>query len=77
MILIKLFVLGFLLGTLGIQIIEGISTIIIMLSELVKAKISTSIAKCNIEIDSLDGCNNKMPAIGFATPTEEEGESND
>lgn len=74
MIPIKIFILGFLLGTIGTQIIEGINNIFFMLVELIKAKISASIAKCNNEIDSLDNSAIKLPAIGFVASTEE-GES--
>ena len=78
MIPIKIFILGFLLGTIGTQIIEGINNILFMLVELAKAKISASIAKCNNEIDSLDNSAIKLPATGFVASTEEgESEIND
>lgn len=72
-------VIGLLLGTIGLTLIESFNEIIACLVELFKAKISVKIMKCNSIIQELSNSQGeeKIHAIGFATNFEEDDEDDE
>ena len=62
------FIFGFLLATIGVNLIDGISTLIVCVVELAKAKISIKIAEYNSKITELSiNKEDNKNSIGFKT----------
>lgn len=68
-----LFISGIVFATVGINILNCLSDLIINLTELVKSKVALYVAKKNAQITELvDQPNSTVRAIGFITNTEED-----
>ena len=63
--------MGFLLGTIGITIVDAICQIITYLLELIKASLNVKITKYNKIVHQIhEEEETKAPVIGFHIPTE-------
>jgi hypothetical protein len=69
--MLKYFIIGAVLATLGISVLNSITELIISFIELLKAHISVQIMKCNSKIQELQADKNNTRAIGFALSEEE------
>lgn len=71
-------IIGFLLATIGMTILNCVGELISVITELIKAHISVGIMTCNDKIDKLhssqEETNTRARAIGFATTFEEDEE---
>lgn len=67
---------GFLIGTVGLSVLMGLSELISTFMEFLKAKLSVKIVECNIRINELNNNTQETHTrvIGFATTSEEEEE---
>jgi hypothetical protein len=70
--MLKYLILGAVLSILGIPLLSSITELIITYIELLKARISVKIVKCNAKLES----NEDIRVIGFAT-SEEDREDDD
>lgn len=68
-----LFILGIVFATVGINILNCLSDLIINLTEVVKSKVALYVAKKNAQITELvDQSDSTVRAIGFITNAEED-----
>ena len=75
MIPILNFILGFLLGSLGISLLQCFIDCIYTVTELIKSKLTVKIAEYNLEMEqSLQEARPVERAIGFSTADEGEQE---
>ena len=75
MISINTFVLGLLLGIIGVPICGYLVDMIAYVTELVKAKISVKIAECNQAVSKLETPQEEQTkTIGFSIPMPDEEE---
>lgn len=74
--MIHYLILGFLLATIGMTVLNCIGEIISAITELIKALISVGIMSCNAKINKLTPQEeeSKTRAIGFAINSIEEDE---
>lgn len=72
-------ILGFIIATIGFTLLNGLSDILSVLVELIKAIISLKIVQCNVAINKLNNSieKNTTRVIGFNTTFEEEEEENE
>lgn len=69
-------IIGFLLATVGITVLNCVVDLISAITELAKAHIGLHIVKCNTEIEKLNSSQEGMSrAIGFATTFQEDEEN--
>ena len=68
--------IGFLIGILGVPVLDRLVDLISTIIELLKAKISEKIVECNVKINELkDGTQNTHTrVIGFTTTPNKEKE---
>lgn len=68
-----LFILGIVFATVGINILNCLSDLIINLTEMAKSKVALYVAKKNAQITELvDQSDSTVRAIGFITNAEED-----
>lgn len=70
------FILGIIFALMIIPIADGLAGVILTFFEMLKSSISTVIMKNNHKIQNPDGDIQTRP-IGFITPEEEEGDTDD
>ena len=70
MIQIINFILGFILGIIGVNILSSFGDLITTALDALRARLNVYIAKCGADIKEVGKTNESSNAIGFAIPQE-------